>query len=132
MNKQYLKTEFGEKMKSVREAKGISGNQLSKMLNIAQRNYSNYEKGNTEPPLAIVVKIAQLLNVSTDYLLGLSDAAQNRVVQSTVNGHNVNGSGNVVSSAHADEDEISRLKTENAALKIKLEYATDLIKNLKK
>lgn len=126
------KTNFGEKMKEIREQKGISGNQFSKMLGISQANYSNYERGRTEPPLAIVVRIAQLLNVSVDYLLGLSETQHDRVVQSTVNGHNVNGSGNVVSSAHADADEISRLKTENAALKIKLEYATELIKNLKK
>lgn len=125
-------TEFATKLREIRKQRNLSGSQFAKMLGIAQTTYSSYETGKVEPTISTIAKIATVLNVSSDILLGLSDAPQNRVVQSTVNGHNVNGSGNVVSSAPADADEISRLKTENAALKIKLEYATELIKNLKK
>lgn len=127
------KSVFAVKLREIRERRNLSGSQFAKLLGIAQTTYSSYETGKVEPSLSTIVKIAKVLNVSSDILLGIGDTPENRVVQSTVNGHNVNGSGNVVSSsAAADAEEISRLKVENAALKIKLEYATEIIKNLKK
>lgn len=106
--------------------------EYARFLEVPQPTLNYLLKGERKLSVELLCRICNKHKVSADYILGLSDESQNRVVQSTVNGHNVNGSGNVVSSAPADAEEISRLKTENAALKIKLEYATELIKNLKK
>ena len=50
---------------------GISGNKLCNILGIANANYSNWKKGT--PKAEIICKIADVLNVSTDYLLGRSE-----------------------------------------------------------
>lgn len=42
--------------------------ELSKMLNISDKNISNYENGNTEPDIATLIKIADFFDVSLDFL----------------------------------------------------------------
>lgn len=44
--------------------------QLADMLNIALRTYQGYEGETRSPSLDTLVKIADILNVPTDYLLG--------------------------------------------------------------
>ncbi|HBW36947.1 helix-turn-helix domain-containing protein [Desulfosporosinus sp. BICA1-9] len=38
-------------------------------LNCSQRIYSNYERGEVDLPTGILIKLAELHNTSTDYLL---------------------------------------------------------------
>ena len=40
---------------------------------ITEKAYQNYELGVHEPKISILAKIAQLYNVSIDYLVGLTD-----------------------------------------------------------
>lgn len=40
---------------------------------ITERAYQNYELGNREPKLNIIIRIAQFYKVSIDYLVGLTD-----------------------------------------------------------
>lgn len=44
--------------------------ELALILNISQRTYSHYERGDREIPLKILVSLADYYNVSIDYLLG--------------------------------------------------------------
>ncbi len=46
---------------------------MADKLHIKQQSYSRYELATGEPSLAILREIAILFNVSTDYLVGLSD-----------------------------------------------------------
>ena len=61
--------ELGLRIKEIRESKGISQRELARRLKLKQSSVSNYESGNREPSLEILVKIANILEVSTDYLL---------------------------------------------------------------
>ena len=40
--------------------------------------YSKYERNEREMPLRLMIKLSELYNVSTDYLLGLSDIPTRR------------------------------------------------------
>lgn len=42
-------------------------------LHITLRSYQNYEQGRTSPPLHKLAALAIVFNVSTDWLLGLTD-----------------------------------------------------------
>lgn len=46
------------------------------MLGTSQTMYARYERGANELPLRHLVKLAEYYHVSTDYILGLSDAPQ--------------------------------------------------------
>lgn len=43
---------------------------MAEMLGIAQPSYIRYENGSSEPSQATLVKIADIFDISVDYLLG--------------------------------------------------------------
>jgi len=63
---------FGERVKSLRQAKGLTQKQMADALNITERNYQRYEATNS-PSNANLLRMADFFDVSTDYLLGRSD-----------------------------------------------------------
>lgn len=66
---------LGSRIKSRRQALNLSQSDLSRQLNCTQAALSQYENGNREPGLNDLSNIAQCLNTTTDYLLGLTNIA---------------------------------------------------------
>ena len=60
-------------MRELRKAKGVSQTELAKELGIMQTTISQYELGKTEPDIDTIKKICKFFNVSSDYLLGISE-----------------------------------------------------------
>lgn len=67
---------FNERLKDIRTKKELTQEEFAKLLNISPSSISLYESGSREPSLTTLINIAKILNVSTDYLLGLSDNEQ--------------------------------------------------------
>lgn len=63
--------EFAERLKEVRETRGMDQTQLGKKLRVSQNNISNWEIGVSAPKLALFKRLCNALNASADYLLGL-------------------------------------------------------------
>lgn len=64
---------FSENLNILLKNNNISQNKLAKILNNSQQSISRYVNGVTEPDIHNLIKIANYFNVTTDYLLGLSD-----------------------------------------------------------
>ena len=62
--------EFGKNLKRLRKVKNISQQRVAKENGVSQRPVSHAEKGESEPSLLCLCKIAAFLGVSTDELLG--------------------------------------------------------------
>ena len=60
---------FAERLDRTRKEKGITAQKMADALNTGIRNYRKYESGDAKPTLDGLVLIADLLDVSTDYLL---------------------------------------------------------------
>ncbi|MBQ3162828.1 MAG: helix-turn-helix transcriptional regulator [Oscillospiraceae bacterium] len=60
-------------LRLLREEKGISQQKLAEMLNTSQQNIFKYEKTACEPDISTLIKIADLFNVTVDYLIGNSE-----------------------------------------------------------
>jgi transcriptional regulator with XRE-family HTH domain len=69
---------FGEKLKKLREEKGLKQSELASILGIGRTTLSHYELNNREPDLDILNKIADFFNVSVDFLLGRT-SIRNRI-----------------------------------------------------
>lgn len=67
---------FYENLKKARLNNGLSQAQLAELLGVAKSTYSMYESGNREPNVQTIKKIADILNVSTDELLGMDEEPQ--------------------------------------------------------
>ena len=64
------------RLKECRKAKGITQWQVAVYCDITEKAYQNYELMTREPKLEILVKIAELFDVSLDYLVGRTDQKQ--------------------------------------------------------
>ena len=64
---------FGNKIKALRSEQGITQQQLAKKLGLVRATVSAYEQGIKYPSIDVLIKLCSFFNVSSDYLLGLSD-----------------------------------------------------------
>lgn len=62
-----------ENIRNLRIDRGYTQKQIGEYLGISQNTYSQYEIGVLNYPVDVIIKLAQLYSVSTDYLLGLTD-----------------------------------------------------------
>ena len=62
---------LGQRINELRISLGWSQVQLAEKLNISKQTVSNWENDNIQPSIEMLVRIAMLFHVSTDYLLGL-------------------------------------------------------------
>lgn len=58
------------KLREARREKGLRQADLAQIVHVSIQTISGYETGYAQPPIDILVKIANALEVSTDYLLG--------------------------------------------------------------
>lgn len=64
---------LGDRLKEARKAKKKTQAEMASIVGVSQATYSCYERGTITPEITSVVKFAEALGVTTDYLCGLSD-----------------------------------------------------------
>ena len=65
--------DIGTKLKAARIAAGLTQEQAAELLGVSRQTMSNWENNNIQPSVDMLVSIARLFSVSTDYLLCLDD-----------------------------------------------------------
>ena len=71
--------EFAECLKTLRKQVKLTQAQIAEKLDISQQAYASWERGAKKPTQENLVKIAQVLNVSVDYLVGNSDYTEDKL-----------------------------------------------------
>ena len=61
---------FPQRLKQLRQKKGLTQQKLAEILGIKRNTYSDWENGKTEPSFENLVKLADLFEVSLDWLFG--------------------------------------------------------------
>jgi len=64
---------LGEKIATLRREKNLRQEDLAKLLGVSRQTISNYEKGERHPDPQMLSRLARFFNVSSDYLLDLTD-----------------------------------------------------------
>lgn len=64
---------YTERLLLAREKKGMSQKELSESLGLKQQQYARYEKGINIMPITYLKKICMVLDVSADYIIGLTN-----------------------------------------------------------
>lgn len=65
------KIAFGDRLRDARLQKGLTQEQLAQQIGVAKSTLTGYEKGNREPDVFKIKKILEVLEVDSDYLLGI-------------------------------------------------------------
>lgn len=61
------------RLKDLRENADLKQKDIAEYLHIRQNTYSQYENGHRQVPIDVLIKLAKYYNVSTDYILGLTN-----------------------------------------------------------
>ena len=62
---------YRKRIRKVRRKKEITQKELAEKIGIKHQQYSRYENQENEMTVPVLIKIAEELDVSTDYLLGI-------------------------------------------------------------
>ena len=62
---------YYSRLKDLREDHDLTQQQLVDILHMHKTTYTNYEQGKREIPFELVIRLAELYNVSIDYIAGL-------------------------------------------------------------
>ena len=68
-----MRTILSSRLKQCRKEKGLTQGQVASYCDITEKAYQNYELMTREPKLEIIIRIADLFDVSVDYLVGRTD-----------------------------------------------------------
>lgn len=63
----------GMRLRDLREDRDLTQKTVADFLHIKQNTYSQYENGQRQVPLDVLVRLAVYFDTSTDYILGLTD-----------------------------------------------------------
>lgn len=69
---------FGTKLQDARQKQHLTQEQLAELLGVTRQSISRWETDVVYPDLAKIVKLSEVLNVSTDYLLKNEEPIQQR------------------------------------------------------
>ena len=61
------------RLRDLREDNDLTQRELAEKLHISQNTYSQYENGVRQLPIEMLIRLSRLYNVSTDYILRLTD-----------------------------------------------------------
>ncbi len=65
--------EIGKRIRELRLERKLSQNQMVDLLSVSQDTISFWENGKSLPSAEYLIEISKNFNVSTDYILGLTD-----------------------------------------------------------
>lgn len=68
---------FGNNLKKIRQKHDMTQEELAKKINTSRSNIANYENDKNMPSIEILNKLSEILDCSTDYLLGKLDKRNN-------------------------------------------------------
>ena len=64
---------YAERIRALREDNDKTQTEIAKLLKVGQRTYCDYELGKTRIPVDSLIILAELYDVSMDYICGVSD-----------------------------------------------------------
>lgn len=76
---------LGDKLQDLRKKQNLTQNEVAKMFKITPATVSAWEKNKTQPNLNDLVKLANLYNVTPDYLLGFNSEKKDELERAMLN-----------------------------------------------
>ena len=64
---------FGQRLKALRQEKGLKQKEMAEFLGCTDRNYQKMEYGDINVPALTLIKLADFFDVTLDYLVGRAE-----------------------------------------------------------
>lgn len=113
---------FGERLKSLRKTHNYTQDELASKLYLDKSSISKYEHNKTIPENEVLRKIADLFDVTIDYLLCRTDIPSYQVIEGTLNGKRFKATVEASESYNIDGIELTSSEFEEFLNKLKKSY----------
>ncbi|GGC92766.1 helix-turn-helix domain-containing protein [Enterococcus wangshanyuanii] len=80
---------FSERLLKMRKNAELTQEELAKKINVSKQSVGSWERGRTEPSIETITELANVLNTTTDYLLGRTNQPIQNNIDSTNIGNNI-------------------------------------------
>ena len=70
--------DYVQRIRSLREDRDLTQEQVAEILQTSQTMYSRYERGASELPIRHLIVLCRFYQVSSDYILGLEQERRGR------------------------------------------------------
>lgn len=74
---------IGQRIRDLRKQKRMSQTELAKSAGVSQTTVTAWETGKAEPSSSAVARLADIFNVTTDYLLGRPNKQETKKMMSS-------------------------------------------------
>lgn len=64
------------RLRDIREDRDVKQQTIASYLHVRQNTYSQYETGQRQLPVDVLIQLAKFFHTSTDYILGLTDVSR--------------------------------------------------------
>lgn len=65
--------DIGKRLRDIREDNHLTQKQFAQLINSTERGIQRYESGERKPAFDVLIAILQNVDISADYLFGLTD-----------------------------------------------------------
>lgn len=72
---------FGQRLRELRLERGLTQLQLATLPSTTQGTIGKYEREELQPNINMIIEICKVLEISSDYLLGLEDDTGTKINQ---------------------------------------------------
>ncbi len=72
MKNQLLESDLSERLKHLRKSKNLTQENFAEIIGVSRTAVAKWENGYAEPTLQNIVRISEMFDISSDYLLGIS------------------------------------------------------------
>lgn len=79
-----MNSTFAQRLKELRTGNKISQAKLAERLNMSQSGLSNWETGDNQPDTGSLLRLADIFEVTVDYLIGRSDIKDRPLIDSEI------------------------------------------------
>ena len=69
---------FNKRLREIRKSRKLTQQELADKVNVAMRTYQCWEQGKHAPSYDVLIMLADILNISVDYLLGRDEFIENQ------------------------------------------------------
>lgn len=76
-----IKRNIGKYIKQARESQGYSQRELASIMGMSSGTIASWEINRTEPNESTIDRLALILGVTTDFLLGYNDMEQSNIIR---------------------------------------------------
>jgi transcriptional regulator with XRE-family HTH domain len=98
---------MNDRLVKLRKERNETQASVAKLLGIERTTYGKYETGGIQPPIDVILRLSEIFDVTTDYLIGKSDSRETLYNAQNISNSSVAQGAGTIAEGHQDRRDLS-------------------------